>query len=113
MRLSTDWAAPGWPASVAALCLPGSLDAALWIDRTPADFRFDIKAYALLTQLVADRDLGEEDLRRMAGIGRVYWDAAPSQWYAEPKRLAKLGREHERLWAGYLERLKAQGLSRD
>jgi uncharacterized protein YecE (DUF72 family) len=24
--------------------------AALWIDRTPADFRFDIKAYALLTQ---------------------------------------------------------------
>ena len=27
--------------------------------------------------------------------------------------LAKLGREHERLWAGYLERLKAQGLSRD
>ncbi len=27
--------------------------------------------------------------------------------------LARLGRERERLWAGYLERLEAQGLSRD
>src|SRR3712207_1026253 len=27
----------------------------------------------------------------MADIGRVYWDAAPSQCYAEPKRLAALG----------------------
>jgi DNA-binding PadR family transcriptional regulator len=27
----------------------------------------------------------------MAEAGRVYWDAAPSQWYAEPKRLADLG----------------------
>ena len=27
--------------------------------------------------------------------------------------LAKLGRERERLWAAYLERLKEQGLSRD
>jgi PadR family transcriptional regulator, regulatory protein AphA len=32
--------------------------------------------------------------------GRVYWDAAPSQWYAEPKRLA----EH-----GYLEAHKTPG----
>jgi PadR family transcriptional regulator, regulatory protein AphA len=27
----------------------------------------------------------------MARSGRVYWDAAESQWYAEPKRLAELG----------------------
>src|SRR5262245_2438258 len=27
----------------------------------------------------------------MAHQGRVYWDAADSQWYAEPKRLARLG----------------------
>jgi DNA-binding PadR family transcriptional regulator len=27
----------------------------------------------------------------MAEAGRVYWHAAPSQWYAEPKRLAALG----------------------
>src|SRR3954451_13994765 len=36
----------------------------------------------------------------MADQGRVYWEAAPSQWYAEPKRLA----EH-----GYLEASKAPG----
>jgi PadR family transcriptional regulator, regulatory protein AphA len=28
---------------------------------------------------------------RMARQGRVYWDAAESQWYAEPKRLEALG----------------------
>src|SRR3954454_9985495 len=27
----------------------------------------------------------------MARSGRVYWDAAESQWYAEPKRLGALG----------------------
>ena len=27
----------------------------------------------------------------MVEIGRVYWDSAPSQWYAEPKRLAAAG----------------------
>ena len=37
-------------------------------------------------------------------IGRVYWDAAPSQWYAEPKRLA----EH-----GYLEAHKTPGRTRE
>src|SRR5215210_8231041 len=40
----------------------------------------------------------------MADQGRVYWDAAPSQWYAEPKRLA----EH-----GYLEAHKAPGRTRE
>ena len=40
----------------------------------------------------------------MAGQGRVYWEAAPSQWYAEPKRLA----EH-----GYLEAHKAPGRTRE
>ncbi len=41
--------------------------------------------------LVGRGGAGPHDLRRMAGQGRVYWDAAPSQWYAEPKRLAALG----------------------
>jgi DNA-binding PadR family transcriptional regulator len=27
----------------------------------------------------------------MARAGRIYWDAAESQWYAEPKRLERLG----------------------
>jgi DNA-binding PadR family transcriptional regulator len=50
--------------------------------------------------LVGRDGAGAHDLRRMAEQGRVYWDAAPSQWYAEPKRLA----EH-----GYLEAHKAPG----
>jgi DNA-binding PadR family transcriptional regulator len=47
-------------------------------------------SYAVLV-LVGRDGAGPHDLRRMAEIGRVYWDAAPSQWYAEPKRLAGLG----------------------
>jgi PadR family transcriptional regulator, regulatory protein AphA len=41
--------------------------------------------------LVGRGGAGPHDLRRMAEAGRAYWDAAPSQWYAEPKRLADLG----------------------
>ena len=45
-------------------------------------------SFAVLV-LVGRGGAGPHDLRRMAEIGRVYWDAAPSQWYAEPKRLAR------------------------
>lgn len=41
--------------------------------------------------------------RRNAAQGRVYWEAAPSQWYSEPKRLSKLG---------YLESRKEPGKTR-
>ncbi len=47
-------------------------------------------SYAVLT-LVGRDGAGPHDLVRMARQGRVYWTAADSQWYAEPKRLAKLG----------------------
>jgi DNA-binding PadR family transcriptional regulator len=47
-------------------------------------------SYVILT-LVGRNGAGPHDLRRNAEQGRMYWDAAPSQWYAEPKRLAKLG----------------------
>lgn len=47
-------------------------------------------SYAILV-LVGRGGAGPHDLRRMVERGRVYWDAAPSQWYAEPKRLARLG----------------------
>ena len=60
-------------------------------------------SYAVLV-LVGRDGAGPHDLRRMAEIGRVYWDAAPSQWYAEPKRLA----EH-----GYLEAHKTPGRTRE
>ena len=47
-------------------------------------------SFAVLV-LVGRGGAGPHDLRQMAARGRVYWDAAPSQWYAEPKRLAGLG----------------------
>ena len=47
-------------------------------------------SYAVLT-LVGRSGAGPHDLVRMARQGRVYWTAAESQWYSEPKRLAKLG----------------------
>lgn len=60
-------------------------------------------SYAVLV-LVGRDGAGPHDLRRMAEIGRVYWDAAPSQWYAEPKRLAA---------EGYLEARKTPGRTRE
>ncbi len=60
-------------------------------------------SYVVLV-LVGRGGAGPHDLRRMAEIGRVYWDAAPSQWYAEPKRLA----DH-----GYLEARKGPGRTRE
>ena len=54
--------------------------------------------------LVGRGGAGPHDLRRMADQGRVYWDAAPSQWYAEPKRLAA---------HGYLEAHKEPGRTRE
>ena len=55
-----------------------------------SDPRLSPFSYAILV-LVGRDGAGPHDLRRMVEIGRVYWDAAPSQWYAEPKRLAGLG----------------------
>jgi PadR family transcriptional regulator, regulatory protein AphA len=60
-------------------------------------------SFAILV-LVGQGGAGPHDLRRMADRGRVYWDAAPSQWYAEPKRLADLG---------YLEARKQPGRTRE
>jgi PadR family transcriptional regulator AphA len=44
-----------------------------------------------LLTLVGESGAGPHDLIRMMRNGRVYWTAAPSHFYAEPKRLAKLG----------------------
>jgi PadR family transcriptional regulator AphA len=59
-------------------------------------------SYVILV-LVGPGGAGPHDLRRAAEQGRFYWEAAPSQWYAEPKRLAKLG---------YLEAAKQPGQTR-
>lgn len=60
-------------------------------------------SYAVLTH-VGRHGAGPHDLVRMARQGRVYWTAADSQWYAEPKRLAK---------RGYLRAEKRPGRTRE
>ena len=50
--------------------------------------------------LVGRDGAGPHDLVRMARQGRVYSDFAESQWYAEPKRLEKLGHLVSRREAG-------------
>jgi PadR family transcriptional regulator AphA len=47
-------------------------------------------SYVILV-LVGESGAGPHDLIRMMRTGRVYWTAAPSHFYAEPKRLARLG----------------------
>jgi DNA-binding PadR family transcriptional regulator len=47
-------------------------------------------SYVILV-LVGEGGAGPHDLIRMMRNGRVYWTAAPSHFYAEPKRLARLG----------------------
>jgi DNA-binding PadR family transcriptional regulator len=51
-------------------------------------------SYAVLV-LVGEGGAGAHDLVRMMREGQhVFWSAAASQWYAEPKRLAGLGFLH-------------------
>lgn len=47
-------------------------------------------SYAVLT-LVGEGGAGPHDIVRMMRQGRVYWTAAESHYYAEPKRLERLG----------------------
>ena len=47
-------------------------------------------AYVVLA-LVGERGAGAHDLASMMARSPLYWDAAPSQWYAEPKKLAAEG----------------------
>src|SRR5215470_7352717 len=56
--------------------------------RTPKLTPFSFAVLAL----VGEGGAGPHDLVRMMRQGRdVFWAASPSQWYAEPKRLAELG----------------------
>lgn len=47
-------------------------------------------SYVILV-LVGEGGAGPHDIVRMMRRGRVYWSAAESHYYAEPKRLARLG----------------------
>jgi DNA-binding PadR family transcriptional regulator len=59
-------------------------------------------SHAVLT-LVGEDGAGPHDLVRMQRQGRIYADFADSQWYAEPKRLERLG---------YLQSRKEPGRTR-
>jgi PadR family transcriptional regulator, regulatory protein AphA len=59
-------------------------------------------SYVVLV-LVGRGGAGPHDLVRMARQGRIYADFAESQWYAEPKRLERLG---------YLQSSKEPGRTR-
>src|SRR5574338_527572 len=54
--------------------------------------------------LVGRGDVGAHDLRRMVARGRILAWAGESQYYVEPKRLARLG---------YLDARKAPGRTRE
>ncbi len=47
-------------------------------------------SYAVLA-LVGEGGAGPHDIVRMMRQGRMYWSAAESHYYAEPKRLEGLG----------------------
>jgi hypothetical protein len=47
-------------------------------------------SYVVLA-LVGDGGAGPHDIVRMMRRGRPYWASSPSHYYAEPKRLARLG----------------------
>jgi DNA-binding PadR family transcriptional regulator len=52
----------------------------------------DLTPFSYVVLALVGRDgAGPHDLVRMARQGRVSWSAAESQYYAEPKRLEKLG----------------------
>ena len=67
---------------------PTVRNAELWIERTPKDFVFDIKAFALLTGHPAridrlPKDLAEELPKELLAKKNVYRDKAPPEWVDE------------------------------
>lgn len=58
----------------------------------------------LVLALVGESGASPHDIAAMMGRSGVYWASATSQWYAEPKRLAKLG---------HLRAKKVPGKTRD
>ena len=57
----------------------------------------DLTPFSLVVLVLVGREgAGPHDLVRMARQGRIYTEFAESQWYAEPKCLARLGYLHSR-----------------
>lgn len=67
--------------------------------------RAELSSFSHIVLLLVGRDgAGAHDLVTMARRGRVYGEFADSQWYSEPKRLARLG---------YLSSRKEPGRTRE
>ena len=60
------------------------------MSRAPSSNGLTPFSYVVLA-LVGEGGAGPHDLVRMMRQGRIYWAAAESHFYAEPKRLEKLG----------------------
>ncbi|MEZ5102153.1 MAG: hypothetical protein R3C15_20585 [Thermoleophilia bacterium] len=67
--------------------------------------RDELTPFSYVVMALIGRDgAGPHDIKRMAQRGRTYWVAGESQYYTEPKRLARLG---------YLEATKQTGRTRE
>lgn len=54
--------------------------------------RDELTPFSYVVMALIGRDgAGPHDIKRMAQQGRTYWAAGESQFYTEPKRLARLG----------------------
>ena len=52
----------------------------------------ELRPFSYVVMALVGRDgAGPHDMVSMMRRGRIYWSAAESHWYAEPKRLAGLG----------------------
>ncbi len=58
--------------------LPSERNSALWVDRTPPDFRFDVKAFSLLTQHPTKTTALPKGLRPEDAKARVYLKDLPA-----------------------------------
>jgi DNA-binding PadR family transcriptional regulator len=68
------------------------------VSRTPAD---GLTPFSYVVLALVGRDgAGPHDLVRMMREGAIFWTTSESHYYAEPKRLAKLGFLHARTQPG-------------
>jgi DNA-binding PadR family transcriptional regulator len=57
--------------------------------------RIDLKPFSyVVLALVGEGGAGPYDIAAIMRRSPLYWEAAPSQWYGEPKRLRELGYLH-------------------
>jgi uncharacterized protein YecE (DUF72 family) len=64
--------------------IPAPTTSQLWVERTPADFVFNVKAFRLFTGHQTETKVMHKDIAQALGIGkRLYYRAVPSDIQAE------------------------------